>query len=191
MAGGFAIILPSAIAIFVWGDSAQVYVYAHRIMGTRFAFVNYHTGKIWGTGADEADAPVRAISSCRARGTSSATDFERAPPAYVVDAAAGSLHGFGGHAVSRYPAMSRLIAADYRMAASVDGVPIYQRGAGRARPGLTIYFIDVEGGQATLVVAPNGESLLMDAGYGGNGGRDPKRIVAAAKDAGVTKSITW
>jgi len=29
--------------IFVWGDSAQVYVYAHRVMGTRFAFVNYHT----------------------------------------------------------------------------------------------------------------------------------------------------
>jgi competence protein ComEC len=72
------------------------------------------------------------------------------------------------------------------LAASVDGVPIYQRDVARERP-LTIYFIDVEGGQATLVVAPNGQSLLVDAGYGDIGGRDPRRIVEAAKDAGVTK----
>lgn len=29
---------------------------------------------------------------------------------------------------------------------------------------LDVYFIDVEGGQATLVVSPSGESLLVDAG---------------------------
>lgn len=48
---------------------------------------------------------------------------------------------------------------------------------------LEIYFIDVEGGQATLFVSPTGESLLMDAGN--PGGRDAERILAAAKDAGV------
>jgi beta-lactamase superfamily II metal-dependent hydrolase len=52
---------------------------------------------------------------------------------------------------------------------------------------LDIYFIDVEGGQSTLVVSPSGQSLLIDAGYAGNSGRDANRIAAAAKAAGVKK----
>jgi competence protein ComEC len=52
---------------------------------------------------------------------------------------------------------------------------------------LQIYFIDVEGGQATLFVTPTGESLLIDTGWPGNNGRDADRIVAAAKEAGIAK----
>ena len=48
---------------------------------------------------------------------------------------------------------------------------------------LDIYFIDVEGGQATLFDSPSGESLLMDAGN--PCGRDAGRIVIAAKEAGI------
>ena len=55
---------------------------------------------------------------------------------------------------------------------------------------LDLYFIDVEGGQATLVVAPSGQTLLIDTGYTGFGGRDTVRIAAAAKDAGVKKIDT-
>ena len=63
---------------------------------------------------------------------------------------------------------------------------------------LDLYFIDVEGGQATLVVSPTGESLLIDTGFPGQGGtfsstpgdpaqsRDANRILAAAHAAGVT-----
>ncbi|MGH9719712.1 MAG: ComEC/Rec2 family competence protein [Bryobacteraceae bacterium] len=50
---------------------------------------------------------------------------------------------------------------------------------------LDIYFIDVEGGQSTLVVSPSGQALLIDAGFAGNGGRDADRIAAAASKAGV------
>src|SRR4051812_49236974 len=50
---------------------------------------------------------------------------------------------------------------------------------------LDIYFIDVEGGQATLVVTPARESLLIDTGFPENNGRDADRILAAANDAGV------
>jgi competence protein ComEC len=61
---------------------------------------------------------------------------------------------------------------------------------------LDIYFIDVEGGQSTLLVTPAGESLLIDSGWAGNGSpgakagdpsksRDANRIVAAARDAGI------
>ena len=57
---------------------------------------------------------------------------------------------------------------------------------------LDIYFIDVEGGQATLVVTPAGETLLIDAGWPGegtyeskagsaSGARDAQRIAAAAQ----------
>jgi competence protein ComEC len=52
---------------------------------------------------------------------------------------------------------------------------------------LDIYWIDTEGGAATLVVSPTGESMLVDTGYGTPEDRDAKRIVAAAKAAGLTK----
>jgi len=55
---------------------------------------------------------------------------------------------------------------------------------------LDIYFIDVEGGQSTLVVPPSGQALLIDTGYAGNRGRDANRIAAAAKAAGVKKIDT-
>ncbi len=52
---------------------------------------------------------------------------------------------------------------------------------------LDIYFIDVEGGQSTLIVSPSGESLLVDTGYAGNDGRDSGRVVTAAKAAGIKR----
>jgi len=56
--------------------------------------------------------------------------------------------------------------------------------AGRGKP-LEIYFVDVEGGQSTLFVTPEGQSLLIDTGWAGNNARDAERIAAAAKLAGV------
>ncbi len=69
---------------------------------------------------------------------------------------------------------------------------------GAAAKTLDLYFIDVEGGQSTLLVTPKGESLLIDAGWAGDGGqgskpgepsqsRDANRIVAAARDAGINQ----
>jgi len=52
---------------------------------------------------------------------------------------------------------------------------------------LRIYSIDVEGGQSTLLVAPSGESLLVDTGWPGNNGRDSERILAAMRDAGIKR----
>ena len=58
---------------------------------------------------------------------------------------------------------------------------------GDAQKALQVYFVDVEGGQATLFVTPAGQSLLIDTGWPGFEGRDADRIVAAAKNAGVKK----
>src|SRR5947209_7191865 len=56
-----------------------------------------------------------------------------------------------------------------------------------AKKTMKIYLIDVEGGQSTLFVSPQGESLLVDTGWPGNAYRDANRIVKAAKLAGVKK----
>ena len=69
----------------------------------------------------------------------------------------------------------------------------------QTKPGtLDIYFVDVEGGQATLIIMPGGETLLVDAGYPGQGKSDPtpgnasnardaQRIAAAAADANISR----
>ena len=72
---------------------------------------------------------------------------------------------------------------------------------GQPQRTLDIYFIDTEGGQATLFVTPSGESMLVDTGFAGNQGmpdaaatnssgapimRDADRISAVFKQAGIT-----
>jgi competence protein ComEC len=65
------------------------------------------------------------------------------------------------------------VAASLTFAAAADSKP------------LQIYFIDVEGGQSTLLVSPSGTSILIDAGWPGYEGRDADRILAAAHQAGI------
>ena len=78
-------------------------------------------------------------------------------------------------------------AAVLLTAASVVAGPSTGLGAGAAaEKTLDFYFIDVEGGQSTLIVTPAGQSLLVDTGYATDG-RDAARILAAARDAGVTQ----
>ena len=61
--------------------------------------------------------------------------------------------------------------------------------AAAAQRPLEIYLIDVEGGKAMLVVAPSGESMLVDAGWPARfatpASRDIDRIMAAMQAAGV------
>ena len=62
-------------------------------------------------------------------------------------------------------------------------------GAAQTRSNLDIYVIDVEGGNATLLVPPSGESLLIDTGNVGPEAavRDAERIMAAVQDARLTQ----
>ena len=52
---------------------------------------------------------------------------------------------------------------------------------------LQVFFIDVEGGQSTLFVTPDGHSLLVDTGWPDHEGRDAGRIVAAMQMAHLTR----
>src|SRR5438477_6212142 len=52
----------------------------------------------------------------------------------------------------------------------------------QAQAPLDIYFIDTEGGQATLFVTPSRQSMLVDTGFANNAGR----IAEVITQAGVT-----
>ena len=66
------------------------------------------------------------------------------------------------------------------------------QGAPPEARGLDLYFIDVQGGAATLLVTPERESVLIDSGWPGLEDRDPKRIVQSSRIvAGSTISTTW
>jgi competence protein ComEC len=67
------------------------------------------------------------------------------------------------------------------VAAMAAPIPSAQTTAGRKT--LDIYFIDTEGGQATLYVSPSGQTLLVDTGNAGE--RDLGRILAVLDLAGV------
>ena len=84
-----------------------------------------------------------------------------------------------------------------RLRATIASILVASAIAFAQSDSLTIYFVDVEGGQSTLVVTPSGESLLVDTGFPSDGrfssipgdparARDAQRIVAAMRDAGVT-----
>ena len=59
--------------------------------------------------------------------------------------------------------------------------------AASAQKPLDFYFVDVEGGAATLIVTPSGESVLIDCGAPGD--RDASRIAHVAKDVIGLKQI--
>jgi len=67
------------------------------------------------------------------------------------------------------------------------GLTLVLSGTATSQPrNLDIYWIDVEGGAATLIVSPSGESLLYDSGWEVDS-RDAKRIAAVAQMAGLEK----
>ena len=82
--------------------------------------------------------------------------------------------------LSARPRLGRLAAL---AAAMLVALPL--AGLAQESANLDIYWIDVEGGAATLVVTPARESVLMDTGWPRPDARDALRIQAAMDDAGI------
>ena len=66
-----------------------------------------------------------------------------------------------------------------------QGPPAQAPAESDANSGLRFSFVDVEGGAATLIVTPAGESILIDSGNPGD--RDAGRIAEAARQMGLTE----
>jgi len=96
-------------------------------------------------------------------------------------------HAFPAASARFFPTPSFPLAATLIFAA-LGLIAVAPANAAPAAPkSLRIYSIDVEGGQSTLLVTPSGASLLIDAGWPGNSGRDADRVQAAMRDAGIAK----
>src|SRR4051812_32775924 len=91
----------------------------------------------------------------------------------------------GGDTMKRSLTVSALGAL--ALAASTLAIAQYGSGTANAQAkNFDITWIDTEGGAATLMVTPAGESFLIDTGYP-DADRDAKRILAAAQKAGLRK----
>lgn len=80
-----------------------------------------------------------------------------------------------------------MIAANFKCLIAVVLLANLSLIAHAAPKTLDIYFIDTEGGAATLIVTPGGESLLVDSGNPGE--RDAKRIVRVAREVAQLQQI--
>jgi competence protein ComEC len=83
--------------------------------------------------------------------------------------------------------MKRTVIALSCCVALGAGALLAQSGSG-AKP-VEMYVVDVEGGKAAFIVAPNGQTALIDTGGGGGAAveRDVTRMMEVAAAAGITK----
>jgi competence protein ComEC len=78
--------------------------------------------------------------------------------------------------------ISRMCLSGFFAAAALGMGNMAATAQTQSPPPLHIYFVDVEGGAATLLITPDRESILIDSGWPGKEDRDPKRIVHVLKD---------
>jgi phage shock protein PspC (stress-responsive transcriptional regulator) len=112
--------------VFVWGNSPEIYYYSNRVMGTRFPFCNYHTGKIWGSPLDDLDATGTERFIVPRAWTELMEDLQKNPPLYIIDGGAGHLDRFDRHSIARYPQLAHWTESNYRLVEWVAGVPLYR-----------------------------------------------------------------
>ncbi len=117
----------SQARIFVWGNSPEIYLYAQRRMATRYPSVNYQTGRVWGTPANDPGGQAYRDAVPARTWDNLMADLEHSRPEIIVDAAAGRLDNMGDEPIARHPRMAALVAREYTLATQVLGVPIYRR----------------------------------------------------------------
>jgi 4-amino-4-deoxy-L-arabinose transferase-like glycosyltransferase len=112
--------------IFVWGQSAKIYLEAHRRPACRYITTFPLTGLIFGGPIPGFDTRYRIMPGAW---TTLEQDFEKHPPAYIVDlcSAPGELYP-----VRDFPILAKLLAERYQpVARTAEGV-IYHRNDHRA-----------------------------------------------------------
>jgi hypothetical protein len=113
--------------IFVWGNSPEIYLHSQRRMATRYMSVNYQTGRVWGTPANDlGHRPYREGVPPRTW-DNLMNDLERNRPEYIVDAAAGKLNKMDDEPIARHARIAAFLDQGYRLETTVLDVPIFRR----------------------------------------------------------------
>jgi hypothetical protein len=113
--------------IFVWGNSPEIYLYGQRRMATRYMSINYQTGRVWGTPANDLGGQAYRDRVPAQTWDNLMADLERNLPEFIVDAAAGKLDKMDDEPITRYPRIAAFVDQHYRLEATVLSVPLYRR----------------------------------------------------------------
>lgn len=112
--------------IFVWGQSAKIYLEAHRRPACRYITTFPLTGLIFGGPIPGFDTRYRIMPGAW---TTLQEDFEKHPPAYIVDL---SSEPDALYPVRDFPILAKLLSKQYQpVARNVEGT-IYHRNDSRA-----------------------------------------------------------
>ena len=104
--------------VFVWGDWPALYVESDRLMASRFP------GFLRGFARGSALPPDNWDTTPEVW-TELGSDLARTPPALIVDTSTADWSDFKKYPMSNYPVLADLVANQYHVEATVDGVVIY------------------------------------------------------------------
>jgi len=112
--------------IFVWGQSAKIYLEAHRRPACRYITTFPLTGLVFGGPIPGFDTRYRIVPGAW---TTLKQDFEKTPPAYIVDLSSetGALYP-----IRDFPILAELLSQRYQPIARTAEGTIYQRNDYRA-----------------------------------------------------------
>jgi hypothetical protein len=113
----------SSDRIFVWGDWPALYVESDRVMAGRFP------GFLRGFDRGSRAAP-NAWDTAPDVWPELQADFAAHPPQLIVDTSTADWSDFAHYPMSGYPVLAGIVAGQYHVLATVDGVVIYGRNGG-------------------------------------------------------------
>ena len=106
--------------VFVWGDWPALYVEADRPMASRFP------GFLRGFDRGSGQPPNNCDTTSDVWPLLQA-DLTQNPPLLIVDTASAGWSDFSMYPMRNYPVLASLVASNYHVVATVDGVVIYGR----------------------------------------------------------------
>jgi len=111
--------------IFVWGQSAKIYLDAHRRPASRYITTFPLTGNIFGGSLPDVDTRNRIVPGSW---ENLQQDFGKHPPAYIID-----LYSEPGaqYPVQQFPFLAKLLAEHYQQVARTEEGVIYHRNDSR------------------------------------------------------------
>jgi 4-amino-4-deoxy-L-arabinose transferase-like glycosyltransferase len=112
--------------IFVWGQSSEIYLDAHRRPASRYITTFPLTGNIFGGPLPDVDTRNRIVPGSW---ENLQEDFAKHPPAYIIDlySGPGALYP-----VQQFPVLAKLLAEHYQPVARTEDGVIYHRNDYRA-----------------------------------------------------------